>query len=102
MSIEGATNAEGFQGYLREILIFVPRPAISFMDKFGAHKNDPTLALIRQVGVGVRFLPAYSPALNLIGDDVEQTEGSPSQGSGAQLPCSVQGCRPRFSSTSVP
>ena len=67
MTIEGATNAEVFQAYVREVLIPSLRPGdIVVMDNLGAHKNERTLALIEQVGAEVRFLPAYSPDLNPI------------------------------------
>ncbi|WP_342751024.1 IS630 family transposase [Termitidicoccus mucosus] len=67
MTIEGATNTEVFQSYVREILVPTLRPAdIVVMDNLGAHKNDRTLALIEQAGAQVRFLPAYSPDLNPI------------------------------------
>jgi len=36
------------------------------MDNLSPHKHDPTLHLIEQAGASVRFLPAYSPALNPI------------------------------------
>jgi len=67
MTIEGATNTEVFQAYVREVLIPSLRPGdIVVMDNLGAHKNERTLALIEQVGAEVRFLPAYSPDLNPI------------------------------------
>ena len=67
MTIEGATDTAVFQAYVREILVPVLRPGdIVVMDNLGAHKNEPTLALIRQAGAEVRFLPAYSPDLNPI------------------------------------
>ncbi len=67
MTIEGATNTEVFQAYVREILLPVLRPGdIVILDNLGAHKNEQTLALIRQAGAEARFLPAYSPDLNPI------------------------------------
>lgn len=67
MTIEGATNAEVFQAYVREVLVPSLRPGdIVVMDNLGAHKNERTLALIEQAGAEVRFLPAYSPDLNPI------------------------------------
>jgi len=67
MAIEGATNPEVFQAYVREVLIPSLRTGdIVIMDNLGAHKNDRTLALITQAGAEVRFLPAYSPDLNPI------------------------------------
>ena len=67
MPIEGATNTEVFQAYVREILVPTLNPGdIVVLDYLGAHKNDLTLALIEQAGAEVRFLPAYSPDLNPI------------------------------------
>jgi transposase len=67
MTIEGATNTEVFQAYVRHILVPTLRPGdIVVMDNLGAHKNDHTLALIEQAHAQVRFLPAYSPDLNPI------------------------------------
>lgn len=67
MTIEGATNTEVFQAYVREILVPTLRPGdIVVMDNLGAHKNAVTLALITAAGAQTRFLPAYSPDLNPI------------------------------------
>jgi transposase len=67
MTIEGATNTEVFQAYVREVLVPSLRLGdIVVMDNLGAHKNARTLKLIEQAGAEVRFLPAYSPDLNPI------------------------------------
>jgi transposase len=67
MTIEGATNTEVFQAYVREILVPTLKPGdIVVLDNLGAHKNDLTLTLIEKAGAEVRFLPAYSPDLNPI------------------------------------
>jgi transposase len=67
LTIEGATDAEVFRAYVREVLVPSLRPGdIVIMDNLGAHKNERTLALMAQVGAEVRFLPAYSPDLNPI------------------------------------
>ncbi len=67
MTIEGATNTEVFQAYVREVLVPSLRPGdIVVMDNLGAHKNELTLTLIEQAGAEARFLPAYSPDLNPI------------------------------------
>lgn len=36
------------------------------MDNLSAYKNEHTIKLLEQAGAQVRFLPAYSPELNLI------------------------------------
>jgi len=67
LAIEGATDAEVFRAYVREILCPTLRPGdIVVMDNLSAHKNDATLALIEQAGAKAAFLPAYSPDLNPI------------------------------------
>lgn len=67
MTIEGSTNTEVFQAYVREVLVPSLRPGdIVVLDNLGAHKNEFTLALIEQARAEVRFLPAYSPDLNPI------------------------------------
>lgn len=58
MTIEGATNTEVFQAYVREILVPTLKPGdIVVLDNLGAHKNDLTLTLIEKAGAEVRFLP---------------------------------------------
>jgi len=67
MAIEGATDAEVFTVYIREVLCPILRPGdLVVMDNLSAHKSEPALASIRQTGADVRFLPAYSPDLNPI------------------------------------
>jgi transposase len=67
MTIDGATNTEVFEAYVREILVPTLRSGdIVVMDNLGAHKNEATLAFIKAVGAETRFLPAYSPDLNPI------------------------------------
>ena len=67
MTIDGATDTEVFQTYVREVLC----PALHsgdvvVMDNLGPHKNQETLNLIAQAGAQALFLPAYSPDLNPI------------------------------------
>jgi transposase len=67
MTIDGATNTEVFQAYVREILVPTLRAGdIVVLDNLGAHKNEATLALITAAGAEPRFLPPYSPDLNPI------------------------------------
>ena len=67
MTIEGATDTEVFQTYVREILCPALRTGDTVvMDNLSPHKSDQTLALIEQAGAQVFFLPAYSPDLNPI------------------------------------
>lgn len=67
MTLEGATDTESFRAYVQAVLVPTLRLGdIVVMDNLSPHKSDPTLALIRQAGAEVRFLPAYSPDLNPI------------------------------------
>jgi transposase len=67
MTIDGATDTEGFQTYVREILCPTLHPGdVVVMDNLGPHKNQETLNLITHAGARVLFLPAYSPDLNPI------------------------------------
>lgn len=67
VSIEGATDTEMFEAYVRQALCPTLRPGdVVIMDNLSPHKGAPALALITQAGAEVRFLPAYSPDLNPI------------------------------------
>lgn len=67
MAIEGATDTEVFQAYVRRVLCPALRAGdIVIMDNLSPHKNELTLSLIEARGATVRFLPAYSPDLNPI------------------------------------
>jgi transposase len=67
MAIEGATDTEVFRVYVQEVLCPILHPGDRVvMDNLAPHKSEPTLALIRQKGAEVLFLPAYSPDLNPI------------------------------------
>lgn len=67
LTLEGATDTESFRAYVQAVLVPTLRPGdIVVMDNLSPHKSDPTLALIRQAGAQVQFLPAYSPDLNPI------------------------------------
>jgi transposase len=67
MTIDGAADTEVFQAYVREVLAPTLRAGdVVILDNLSPHKNEPTLALIRQAGAEVLFLPAYSPDLNPI------------------------------------
>lgn len=67
MSIEGAADTPVFDAYVRQVLLPTLRAGdIVVMDNLSPHKNAPTLELLAQAGVAVKFLPAYSPDLNPI------------------------------------
>ena len=67
MTIEGATNTEVFEAYVRHVLCPSLRSGdLVIMDNLAPHKNERILALIRRCGADVLFLPPYSPDLNPI------------------------------------
>jgi transposase len=67
MAIEGATDTEVFQTYVRKVLCPTLRAGdLVVLDNLTPHKCEQTLALITQAGAEVLFLPAYSPDFNPI------------------------------------
>ncbi len=67
MTIDGPTDTEVFQAYVREVLCPSLKPGdIVVMDNLGPHKNAQTLELITAAKATPLFLPAYSPDLNPI------------------------------------
>ena len=67
MAIDGATSAEVFREYVRQILVLTLRPGdIVVLDNLSAHKDKEALALIAAAGAEVWFLPPYSPDFNPI------------------------------------
>lgn len=67
MTVEGSVNAEIFRTYVREILLPELRPGdLLVMDNLSSHKDKEALRLLKDAGVAVRFLPAYSPDYNPI------------------------------------
>jgi transposase len=67
MTIEGAVNAEVFRAYVREVLLPTLKTGdVLIMDNLGAHKDARALTMLKEAGVTVRFLPAYSPDYNPI------------------------------------
>ena len=67
MTIEGATDTEVSQVFVRQVLCPTLRPGdLVIMDNLPPHKSTETLSFIQQLGAEVLFLPAYSPDLNPI------------------------------------
>ena len=67
MAIDGATDREVFETYVRQVLGPILRPGdIVVMDNLSPHKSQQSLSLITQAGALALFLPAYSPDLNPI------------------------------------
>lgn len=62
MTVEGAVNAGIFRSYVREVLLPTMRAGdILVMDNLSTDKDQESLDLLKNAGVNVRFLPAYSP-----------------------------------------
>jgi transposase len=66
-TFEGHCNADVVETYFREVLLpAIPRGSIVVLDNASFHKSPSLLALAEAAGVGLVFLPAYSPDLNPI------------------------------------
>ena len=67
MVVDGATNTEVFQAYVKHILLPTLKLGdIVVLDNLSAHKNQETRDLIESAGAELWFLPPYSPDLNPI------------------------------------
>jgi transposase len=67
MAIDGATSAEVFLEYIRQVLVPSLRPGdVVIFDNLSAHKDAQATNLILTAGATVLPLPAYSPDLNPI------------------------------------
>jgi len=65
--VDGAADGDVFTTYVRAVLVPSLRVGdIVILDNLGVHKNKGALALIRQAGAVVKFLPPYSPDFNPI------------------------------------
>jgi transposase len=67
VTIDGPTDTEVFETYVREALCPTLRPGdVVILDNLSPHKGARSLALIAEAGAEVRFLPACSLDLNPI------------------------------------
>ncbi len=67
MVVEGATDREVFEAYVRHVLIPSLRDGdIVVLDNLAPHKTPGIVAAIEAAGAEVWFLPPYSPDLNPI------------------------------------
>jgi transposase len=67
LTLEGATDAMAFQTYIEQVLVPQLRPGdIVVMDRLQAHRGRAVARALRKAGVGVWFLPPYSPDYNPI------------------------------------
>jgi transposase len=67
LEFPGATDEMAFRTYLERVLIPALRPGdIVVMDNLAAHRVGAVARLLRKAGVGVWYLPPYSPDFNPI------------------------------------
>jgi len=67
MSIEGSTDHDVFQAYVRHVLVPSLRPGdIVVLDNLAAHGDARARGLIEAAGARLLFLPPYSPDFNPI------------------------------------
>ncbi len=67
MAIDGATSAEVFREYVRQVLVPTLRSGdIVIFDNLSAHKDSQAMGLIHAAGAMTLPLPSYSPDLNPI------------------------------------
>lgn len=64
---EGATDEAAFLTFVRQVLVPALRPRdIVVLDNLAAHKVKAVARVLRRAGMGVWYLPPYSPDLNPI------------------------------------
>lgn len=67
MTVEGATNKEVFETYLRHFLVPELEPGqVVVLDNLGAHRPHRVRELIEAAGAHLVYLPAHSPDLDPI------------------------------------
>lgn len=67
MVVDGATTKDIFEAYIQQILLpTIKAGDIVVLDNLSAHKSQRVRELIKSVGAGLWYLPAYSPDLNPI------------------------------------
>lgn len=65
--IDGGVRGETFLAFLRDVLIPALRPGqVVVMDNLSSHKTKAVRATLAEAGIGVRYLPRYSPEWNPI------------------------------------
>ena len=66
-AIDGGVRGETFLAFVREVLLPALRPGqIVVMDNLSSHKTAAVRAAFAAAGIGVRYLPRYSPEWNPI------------------------------------
>ncbi|CAN5740551.1 hypothetical protein BH24ACT22_BH24ACT22_02280 [soil metagenome] len=67
MCLQGATDAEAFEVYVKHFLApTLSEGQVVVLDNLGAHRPKRIRELIEQRGAELVFMPAYSPDLNPI------------------------------------
>lgn len=66
-AIDGGMNGAAFLSFVREVLVPALRPGqIVVMDNLSSHKTTDVRAAFVSAGIGVVYLPRYSPEFNPI------------------------------------
>lgn len=76
VTIEGATDASVFEGYVEHFLApTLAEGQVVVMDKLSAHRTERARELIEAKGAELVFLPSYSPDLNPIEEAFSKIKG---------------------------
>src|ERR671911_1809688 len=76
LAVEGATNREVFETYVKRILVpTLRRGQVVVMDNLTAHKGERIRELIEQEGCELLYLPPYSPDFNPIEEAFSKIKG---------------------------
>lgn len=67
MLLDGAADRDAFRAYIKQVLVPTLRPGqIVILDNLSVQKQPALERAIEAAGCEVRFLPTYSPDVNLI------------------------------------
>ncbi len=76
MVLPGATDTPAFEAYIERVLVPSLMPGkVVVMDNLSAHKSERVRELIEARGCRLWYLPAYSPDLSPVNDEVVSREG---------------------------
>src|SRR5215208_1638646 len=76
LAVEGATNSEGFEAYVGQVLApTLRRGQVMVIDNLSAHKGERVRELIEGQGCELVFLPSYSPDFNPIEEALSKIKG---------------------------
>ncbi|MBR9803722.1 IS630 family transposase [bacterium] len=72
--VDGAINGDMFVAYVKQQLTKALRPGdIVILDNLSSHERDETRQAIEAAGAELRFLPPYSPDLNIRSNKLSQS-----------------------------